>query len=89
MTPEKRGSRAKSRFGSSQNPFWLEPRPGGALGAHYVFDWTQYRAVYSKGAVAMLSLLASIYLLFRRGNAIAPEITPSVRLRRWTAAFFA
>ena len=41
------------------------------------------------GSVAMLSLLASIYLLFRRGNAIAPEITPPVRLRRWTAAFFA
>ena len=31
----------------------------------------------------------SCYLLFRRSNAIAPDITPPVRLRRWTAAFFA
>ena len=37
----------------------------------------------------MLSLIACCYLLFRRGNAIAPDITPPVRLRRWTAAFFA
>ena len=41
------------------------------------------------GAVAMLSLIASCYLLFRRGNAFAPDITSPVRLRRWTAAFFA
>ena len=40
-------------------------------------------------SVAMLSLIACCYLLFRRGNAIAPDITPPVRLRRWTAAFFA
>ena len=37
----------------------------------------------------MLSLIASCYLLFRRANAIAPDITSPVRLRRWTAAFFA
>ena len=37
---------------------------------------------------AMLSLMACCYLWFRRANAIAPEITPSSRLRRWTAAFF-
>ena len=41
------------------------------------------------GAVAMMSLMASCYLLFRRANAIAPDVTSSVRLRRWTAAFFA
>ena len=41
------------------------------------------------GAVAMMSLMASCYLLFRRSNAIAPDITSSVRLRRWTAVFFA
>ena len=41
------------------------------------------------GAVAMLSLIASCYLLFRRGNAFAPDIASPVRLRRWTAAFFA
>ena len=40
-------------------------------------------------SVAMLSLIACCYLLFRRGNAFAPDITPPVRLRRWTAAFFA
>lgn len=41
------------------------------------------------GAVAMMSLMASCYLLFRRSNAIAPDVTSSVRLRRWTAVFFA
>ena len=40
-------------------------------------------------AVTMLSLTASCYLLFRRANVIAPDVTPPVRLRRWTAAFFA
>ena len=38
---------------------------------------------------AVLSLITSCYLLFRRANAIAPDITSPVRLRRWTAAFFA
>ena len=46
-----------------------------------------YYVVY--GGVTVLSLIASCYLLFRRANAIAPDITSSVRLRRWTAAFFA
>ena len=40
-------------------------------------------------SVAMLSLTACCYLLFRRGNAFNPGIVPSARLRRWTAAFFA
>jgi len=40
-------------------------------------------------SVAMLSLIACCYLLFRQGNAFAKEITPPVHLRRWTAAFFA
>ena len=40
-------------------------------------------------SVAMLSLNVCCYLLFRRANAIAPDVTPPVRLRRWTAAFFA
>ena len=39
--------------------------------------------------VAALNLVACCYLLFRRGNAFAPGITPPVRLRRWTAVFFA
>ena len=38
---------------------------------------------------AVLSLIACCYLLFRRGNAVDQDITPPVRLRRWTAAFFA
>ena len=40
-------------------------------------------------AVTVLAMIACCYLLFRRANAIAPDITPPVRLRRWTAAFFA
>ncbi len=39
--------------------------------------------------VAALNLVACCYLLFRRGNAFAPGITSPVRLRRWTAVFFA
>ena len=38
---------------------------------------------------AVLSLIACCYLLFRGANAIAPYITSPVRLRRWTAVFFA
>jgi len=40
-------------------------------------------------SVAMLALIACCYLLFRRSNAIAPDVIPPARLRRWTAAFFA
>ena len=39
------------------------------------------------GGVIMLNLVAAVYLLLRRGNAIAPEVTSPVRLRRWAAAF--
>ena len=39
--------------------------------------------------VTAMSMLASCYLLFRRGNAFATDITPPVRLRRWAAAFLA
>ena len=39
--------------------------------------------------VATISMIACFYLLFRRGNAFAPDIKSPVRLRRWTAAFFA
>ena len=41
------------------------------------------------GGAAVLALVACIYLLFRRSNAIVPGITPPLRLRRWAAAFFA
>lgn len=35
-----------------------------------------------------MATMASIYLLLRRGNAFAADITTPLRLRRWTAAFF-
>jgi len=40
-------------------------------------------------AGAMLAMMASCYLLLRRGNAFDPGITPPLRLRRWTATLFA
>ena len=39
--------------------------------------------------VTGMAMMASCYLLFRRANAIAPDVTPPLRLRRWAAAFFA
>ena len=39
------------------------------------------------GGVIMLCVVAALYLLLRRANAIAPEVTSPVRLRRWAAAF--
>ena len=48
---------------------------------------TFYIMLYT--VVAMLSLIASCYLLFRQGNAFARDVTPPLRLRRWVAAFFA
>lgn len=39
--------------------------------------------------VAVLAALGSCYLLFRRGNAFAADVTPPLRLRRWTAALLA
>ena len=41
------------------------------------------------GITGVVPLIAALYLLLRRGNAFAPDVTPPVRLRRWTAAFFA
>ena len=40
------------------------------------------------GASAMVTLNACIYLLFRKSNAISPDVTPPMRLRRWAAALF-
>ena len=40
-------------------------------------------------AVATIAMMACCYLLLRRANAIAPDITSPMRLRQWTAAFFA
>ena len=47
---------------------------------------TIYMMLYA--FVTAMAALASIYLLFRRGNAFAADVTPPRRLRRWTAAFF-
>ena len=46
-----------------------------------------YMMLYA--VVAALNLVACCYLLFRRGNAFAPDITSPLRLRHWTAVFFA
>ena len=46
-----------------------------------------YMMLYA--VVAALNLVACCYLLLRRGNAFAADVTPPIRLRRWTAAFFA
>ncbi|MBO4802530.1 MAG: helix-turn-helix domain-containing protein [Bacteroidaceae bacterium] len=40
------------------------------------------------GVTGVVTLIVALYLLLRRGNAIAPGVTPPVRLRRWTASFF-
>ena len=50
------------------------------------FSNSLYLMVY--GGSMIFSLIACIYLLFRRSNAIAPEVTSPLRLRRWVAAFF-
>ena len=41
------------------------------------------------GITGVVPLMAALYLLLRRANAIAPGVTPPLRLRRWTASFFA
>ena len=46
---------------------------------------TLYLMFYA--GVTVLNLIACCYLLFRRGNAIAPDVTSPLRLRRWTAMF--
>ena len=51
-----------------------------------IWEDTIFMMLYA--VVTVISVLASIYLLFRRGNAFAADVTPPRRLRRWTAAFF-
>ena len=41
------------------------------------------------GAGTALAVVLFLYLLLCRGKAIAPDITPPARLRRWAAALFA
>jgi len=36
-----------------------------------------------------MAMMASCYLLFRRANALAPDVTPPARLRRWTGLYLA
>ena len=40
------------------------------------------------GVTGVVPLIAALYLLLCPVNAISPGVTPPVRLRRWTAAFF-
>ena len=40
------------------------------------------------GITGVVPLMAAVYLLLRRGNAFAPDITPPLRLRRWAVSFF-
>ncbi len=39
--------------------------------------------------MTLLAILSCLYLLLRRNNAFATDITPPLRLRRWTAATYA
>ncbi len=41
------------------------------------------------GGVTLTAVIACHYLLLRRANIFQPEVTSPLRLRRWTAAFFA
>ena len=49
-------------------------------------DTILFFMLYGMGTATAVG--ACLYLLLRRGNAFAPEVTPPLRLRRWTAAFF-
>ena len=49
-------------------------------------QWILFFTLY--GITGVVPLIAALYLLLRRGNAIAPGVTPPLRLRRWTASFF-
>ena len=51
-----------------------------------VFSDSLYVMVY--GGSMVFALIACVYMLFRRSNAIAPEVTPPLGLRRWVAVFF-
>ena len=41
------------------------------------------------GITGVVPLIAAVYLLLRRGNAFVSGVTPPLRLRCWTASFFA
>ena len=50
-------------------------------------QWILFFILY--GITGAMPFFAAVYLLLRRGNAFAPDVTPPVRLRRWASAFFA
>ena len=50
----------------------------------YTFEVAIFFILY--GASTVISAIACLYLLLRRGNAFAPDITPPTRLRYWAAA---
>jgi hypothetical protein len=50
--------------------------------AEYTFLFVLY------GGSAFTALIACLYLCLRKGNAIAPDTTPPMSLRRWAAALF-
>ena len=56
-----------------------------------MYDQIQEDAIYVMlyAVVTVLAALGCVYLLFRRGNAFAADVTPPLRLRRWAAAFLA
>ena len=49
-------------------------------------QWILFFILY--GITGVVPLIAALYLLLRRENAIAPGVTPPERLRHWTASFF-
>ena len=49
-------------------------------------EWILFFIIY--GTTGAMPLFAAVYLLLRRGNAFAADVTPPMRLRRWAAAFF-
>lgn len=53
---------------------------------HISPEYTLFIMLY--GGAAVMAVVLCLYLLLRRANAIAPDIVPPVRLRRWAAAFF-
>ncbi len=54
-----------------------------------MFTLQQFFLAMLYGGGTIVAMLASGYLLLRRANVFAPEITSPERLRRWAAAFFA
>ena len=52
------------------------------ISPHYILFFILY------GITGVIPFVAAVYLLLRRGNAFAADVTPPVRLRRWAASFF-